>query len=401
MPISVVPIPLSAGTLSDGDKGDITVSATGATFTVDNDVVTYAKMQNVSAASKLLGRGDSGSGDVQEITLGSGLTMTGTTLSSSGGGGGAPTDADYLVKTANGSLSAEHVVGDSTTVTANWGTAGAVSFERAALSGDVTASANSNTTAIASNAVTFAKFQTISTDKLLGRSTAGTGNVEEITCTTAGRAILDDADASAQRTTLGLAIGTNVQAYDAGLASIAGLTTVADRTIYTTASDTYAVTTLTSFGRSLIDDADASAGRSTLGLGTIATQAASSVSITGGTLSAVKITDYTEPKTAPTISSGTLTLNLNDAQVFDVSLNANITTLTISNVDSSSNTVNAFTLIFTMDGTARTVTWPAAVKWPGGTGPTLTSTNGKKDVLSFLSPDNGTTWLGFIGGQNF
>ena len=401
MPISVVPIPVSAGTLSDGDKGDVTVSASGATFTVDNDVVTYAKMQNVSAASKLLGRGDSGSGDVQEITLGSGLTMTGTTLSSSGGGGGAPTDADYLVKTANGSLSAERVVGDSTTVTANWGTAGAVSFERAALSGDVTASANSNTTAIASNAVTFAKFQTISTDKLLGRSTAGTGNVEEITCTTAGRAILDDADASAQRTTLGLAIGTNVQAYDAGLASIAGLTTVADRTIYTTASDTYAVTTLTSFGRSLIDDADASAGRSTLGLGTIATQAASSVSITGGTLSAVKITDYTEPKTAPTISSGTLTLNLNDAQVFDVSLNANITTLTISNVDSSSNTVNAFTLIFTMDGTARTVTWPAAVKWPGGTGPTLTSTNGKKDVLSFLSPDNGTTWLGFIGGQNF
>lgn len=401
MPISVVPIPVSAGTLSDGDKGDVTVSASGATFTVDNDVVTYAKMQNVSAASKLLGRGDSGSGDVQEITLGSGLTMTGTTLSSSGGGGGAPTDADYLVKTANGSLSAERVVGDSTTVTANWGTAGAVSFERAALSGDVTASANSNTTAIASNAVTFAKFQTISTDKLLGRSTAGTGNVEEITCTTAGRAILDDADASAQRTTLGLAIGTNVQAYDPGLASIAGLTTVADRTIYTTASDTYAVTTLTSFGRSLIDDADASAGRSTLGLGTIATQAASSVSITGGTLSAVKITDYTEPKTAPTISSGTLTLNLNDAQVFDVSLNANITTLTISNVDSSSNTVNAFTLIFTMDGTARTVTWPAAVKWPGGTAPTLTSTNGKKDVLSFLSPDNGTTWLGFIGGQNF
>ena len=192
-----------------------------------------------------------------------------------------------------------------------------------------------------------------------------------------------------------------MQAYDAGLASIAGLTTVSDRMIYTTASDTYAVTTLTSFGRSLVDDADASAGRSTLGLGTIATQAASSVSITGGTLSGVKVTDYTEPKTAPTISSGTLTLNLNDAQVFDVSLNANITTLTISNVDSSSNTVNAFTLIFTMDGTARSVTWPAAVKWPGGTGPTLTSTNGKKDVLSFLSPDNGTTWLGFIGGQNF
>jgi len=75
--------------LSDGDKGDITVSASGATWTIDNDAVTYAKMQNVSAASRLLGRGDSGAGDVQEITLGSGLSMSGTTLSASGGGGGS------------------------------------------------------------------------------------------------------------------------------------------------------------------------------------------------------------------------------------------------------------------------------------------------------------------------
>lgn len=76
----------------------------------------------------------------------------------------------------------------------------------------------------------------------------------------------DLSSASTARTNLGLAIGTNVQAFDAGLLSIAGLTTAADRMIYTTASDTYAVATLTSFGRSLIDDADATAGRATLGL---------------------------------------------------------------------------------------------------------------------------------------
>jgi hypothetical protein len=45
---------------------------------------------------------------------------------------------------------------------------------------------------------------TAATNTLLGRSTAGTGAVEEITCTAAGRAILDDADAAAQRTTLEL-----------------------------------------------------------------------------------------------------------------------------------------------------------------------------------------------------
>lgn len=89
----------------------------------------------------------------------------------------------------------------------------------------------------------------------------------------------DLANADTARTNLGLGdaavatIGTagGVQAYDAGLASIAGLTTAADKMIYTTASDTYAVTTLTAAGRALIDDVDDAAQRTTLGLGTLAT----------------------------------------------------------------------------------------------------------------------------------
>lgn len=81
-------VPPSSG-ISDGDKGDITVSSSGTVWTIDNDAVTYAKMQNVSAASKLLGRGDSGSGDVQEITLGTNLSMSGTTLNATGGSGSA------------------------------------------------------------------------------------------------------------------------------------------------------------------------------------------------------------------------------------------------------------------------------------------------------------------------
>jgi len=76
--------------------------------------------------------------------------------------------------------------------------------------------------------------------------------------------------ALAARANLGLEIGVNVQAFDAGLLSIAGLTTLADRSIYTTASDTYAVYTLTAAGRAILDDADASAQRTTLGLGTAA-----------------------------------------------------------------------------------------------------------------------------------
>jgi hypothetical protein len=77
------------------------------------------------------------------------------------------------------------------------------------------------------------------------------------------------------------------QPLDAGLTSIAGLTTSANKMIYTTASDTYATTDLTAAGRAMLDDADNTAQRATLGLGDLATLSAVTTStITDGTIAA-------------------------------------------------------------------------------------------------------------------
>lgn len=128
-----------------------------------------------------------------------------------------------------------------------------------------------------------------------GRIVVNADNIDLATAGTAGtyRSVTTDAygrvTSGTNPTTLAGYGITDAQPLDATLTALAGVSTVADRLIYATGSDTFTTTTFTSFGRSLVDDADASAARTTLGLGTIATQNANNVTITGGSIDNITI----------------------------------------------------------------------------------------------------------------
>lgn len=207
--------------VTNGDYGDITVSGGGATWTIDAGVVTYAKMQDVSATDRLLGRDTAGSGDVEELTVSGGVEFSGSggiRRSALTGDITAPAGSNATtLATVNANVGTFGTATQVATVTVNGKglitaasntaiavTSSAVSdfteaaqdatgamvdttleyvdatplLRRAALTGDVTASAGSNATTIANGAVTLAKIQDISASEVLGRASAGSGPVQ-------------------------------------------------------------------------------------------------------------------------------------------------------------------------------------------------------------------------------
>ena len=104
---------------------------------------------------------------------------------------------------------------------------------------------------------------------------------------------------------------------------------------------------------------------------------------------------YTEEVFSSTPTS-TITLDLANGSVQIITLGGNITYTFPTPVAGKS-----LTLIQKQDGTgSRTVTWPASVKWPAGTAPTITSTASKADKFIFTAIDS-SSWLGSVAGQNY
>ena len=140
------------------------------TLTILPNVVTLAKMQQI-ATNSLLGRSTAGTGNVEVITVGSGLTLTGGTLTSTSSGGTITALTGDVTASGSGSVTATIAAGAVTT-----SKIAALNITTALL-----AAASVTTAKVANNAITYALIQTQADQTLLGNVSGGTASPSALT----------------------------------------------------------------------------------------------------------------------------------------------------------------------------------------------------------------------------
>ena len=102
-----------------------------------------------------------------------------------------------------------------------------------------------------------------------------------------------------------------------------------------------------------------------------------------------------------TQSGGDVTLDLAQGNFFEFTLTENVTGWTFSNLATSGTASSWIIKITQHASSAKTVAYPAAVKWSGGTDHVMSTTNNAVDIISMFTINNGTDIYANIVGKAF
>lgn len=181
-------------------------------------------------------------------------------------------------------------------------------------------------------------------------------------------------------------INQTIAEVDAELGALAGLTSAADKLPYFTGSGTASLADFSSYGRTLVDDADAATARTTLGLELAATYDVSTATEFRNDTSAKVLTgeivwDAAEPVTL-TSSSNSVAFNLDSGINFIINTLGENTTL--ANATGSFRPGQSGFIRVIQDGTgSRTMAFDTDYVFANGNAPVLTTTASAEDVLFY------------------
>lgn len=293
--------------------------------------------------------------------------------------------------------------------------------------------ARSNLGAAASGAVTGSGL-TQSADRILGRTTAGTGAIEEITIGSGlsfSAGTLTATGSGGSVTSVGVSGGTTGLTTSGGPITTSGTITLAG-TLNVANGGTGSATAsgaLTNLG-AVAKSGDTMTGALAVVAGTVSAPglaasgdsntgiffpAADTIAFAEGGVEAMRLDSTgrlglgtTSPAArfdlAGDYKEGFVTANTGTAYTIDLT-SGTVQNLTLTGnctftFPAATTTGRSFLLLLRQDATGgRTATWPATVRWPGGTAPTLTSTASRTDKFVFTS--DGTNWLASNAGQNY
>ena len=453
---------ITAALMADNSiDSDMYVDGSIDTAHIGDDQVTYAKVQNVSATSRVLGRITSGAGVIEELTGANIRTIA--NVEDGATADQTKSDIDGLAITTVGTI--DTGVWQGTAIAHAYIGADAIDGDNIAddaVNSEHYVDGSIDTAHIADDQVTYAKIQNVSaTDRILGRDSAGAGVIEEITPANLRTMLNVEDGATADQTKSdidGLAIttvgtidtgvwngtaiatayiaddavtGAKIALFDDSLAATTTHFLIADGTDYSSFALSGDVTCTNAGVVSIADDVISSAE---LADACSAVTSFTAPLIEGSTSVQTPLIEYTDGDDAITIHDGgsismakavfhpianaaaepedaTVNIDLRNANYFDVELGANVTDIDFTygkigqrfmirfEQDASSGPYtiawDAVTMDFDGGGSAVAVT----ISWPGGTAPTMTATDDKADTYGFVVRAEGHM-DGFIIGQN-
>jgi hypothetical protein len=114
-----------------------------------------------------------------------------------------------------------------------------------------------------------------------------------------------------------------------------------------------------------------------------------------------QLIDVCGPSPMVKVSAGTVTLDLEAGNLFEVILTESVASVVFANPPPAGRAGVWYLILKQDDRGGRALDWPSSIRWPKGSPPHISAAKNAVDFFAFVTRDGGITWYGFVDGYDF